>query len=106
MINRSETSAIPHTVNPTSPNASSPITTRLLRNSLHDVDHADEYSRGGRKIRNTMLGSSGIRGICGTKLIASPASTSTIGYGTFSRCAITANPATITSSSRITVSNA
>src|SRR3984957_19463973 len=106
VINRSENSATPQTVNPTSPTASSPITTIFRRNSLHDIVHADAYSNGGRKTTNTIFGSSGTLGMRGTKLIANPASTSTIGYGTFSRRAIAANAATITSSNKITVSTA
>jgi hypothetical protein len=93
-------------VNPTSPTASSPINTEFRRNSLHEIAHADEYSNGGRKTTNTTLGSSGTFGIRGKKLITNPASTSTIGYGTFNRRAIAAKPATSTSSNRITVSTA
>src|ERR1700733_8010786 len=47
VIKRSENSATPQTVKPTSPTASSPITTPLRRNSLHDIVHADAYSSGG-----------------------------------------------------------
>ncbi len=106
VINRSENSATPQTVKPTSPTASDPITTAFRRNSRHDIAHADANSSGGRKITNTIFGSNGTRGIRGTKLIISPASTSTIGYGTFNRRATAANAATSTSSSKITVSTA
>jgi hypothetical protein len=44
--------------------------------------------------------------MCGTKLNPSPASTSTMGYGTFSLFAITAKPATMTSNSSTTLSTA
>src|SRR3984885_15680294 len=79
VINRSENSATPQTVNPTNPTASRPITTIFRRNSLHDIVHADAYSNGGRKTTNTIFGFNGTRGTCGTKLIKSPPKTTKIG---------------------------
>src|SRR4030081_1806788 len=58
------------------------------------------YSSGGRNSRKTRSGASCTFGRPGTKPISSPPSTSTIGYGTLSRCATIASAATATRSPR------
>ena len=66
-------------VNITNPIDSKPIARLLAQKFFHEVFHAAAYSRGGRKIRNTISGFRLTIGIPGIKPIARPANTNNIG---------------------------
>ncbi len=67
----------------TSPTARSVIEKRFVRKSRHEVKYPAAYRMGGRKSRKTICGSSVTCGRDGTNPSPIPATTRTIGYGTF-----------------------
>jgi len=67
---------------------------RLARNSGQEVNAAAWYSKGGRKHRNTRLGSSSTRGPPGTDPSAIPHRTNSTGNGNGTRRATTARAVT------------
>src|SRR3954453_18441619 len=91
------TAATATTVTSTRPTARRPIGAAFARNSYAEAWNAAAYSNGGRKAKNTTSGSSSGTGRPGTRLSASPPTTSTTGYGTFQRSPTLARSATASS---------
>jgi hypothetical protein len=82
----------------TSPTERRPIGRTFARRSRSDVKNAAEYSSGGRNAISTTSGGSSKSGSPGTRLSASPPSTSRIGYGIRVRGARTRSAPTAVSS--------
>ena len=80
-ITACETTATAAIVTSTSANVSETSWVAAARSSCGDALNAAACSSGGRKTRKTTSGASSTSGRPGTKPIATPPTTSTIGYG-------------------------